>query len=427
MSAVLDLLSKVRFSTAQPLDAAEFAAESLRADAAADFGQPSPRAAPSPRDGSCVERVYRAFDVSQPVETADDLFGREAELRQLVDAVLHRRNHGFIAGQRGSGKTSLARAVGEKLDLEGAVVLYGACEDGASLGEIVRGFLEQLPASSLAAGTEAEFRRRVTDLPDQCTPAQANDLLALVRYSRLVIVLDEFDRVTEETIRHKLASLMKLASDARLPVRIVLIGDYPSFTAVGRAHPSLLRHISFVPVNPLDRNALLDLLRSCADRCGLRFAQDALDLLTDVVCGSPYHARLFGLHAALESARAGEAQIGVGHATAGVHRAFAEWTTLCPDEAESLRRIAGGGHGDPEPYIRLARDEAALTAQPARPGAAQAGGPIAPEMAALGSAVNATEPGARFRERTAPQFLIALAHVIAREPARNQQGQHADA
>jgi ATP-dependent Clp protease ATP-binding subunit ClpA len=149
MSAVLDLLSRVRFSSAQPLDGAEFAAESLRQDAATDVGQPSARVAPYPRDGSCLERVYQAFDVSQPVETADDLFGRDAELGQLVDAVLHRRNHGFIAGQRGSGKTSLARAMGEKLDMEGAVVLYGACEDGTSLGEIVRGFLEQLPASSL--------------------------------------------------------------------------------------------------------------------------------------------------------------------------------------------------------------------------------------------------------------------------------------
>ncbi|MET0373495.1 MAG: ATP-binding protein [Rhizorhabdus sp.] len=424
-----DLLSRVLFSTAQRIDGADFASEILRQDAAVDVGQTSPgRAAPLPGEGPNVDRVYRAFDVSQPVETADDLFGRDAALRQLVDAVLHRRNHGFIAGQRGSGKTSLARAVGETLDLEGVVVLYGSCEDGASLGEIVRGYLEQLPASSLAAGTEAAFRRRVADLPDQCTPAQATDCLALIRYSRLVIVSDEFDRVTDETLRHKLASLMKLVSDARLPVRIVLIGDHASFGAVAKAHPSLLRHLTCVPVDPLHREALFGLLCSCAERCGMHFAPDALNLIADVVCGSPYHTRLFGLHAALEAARVGKAQIGVGHAVAGVHQAFAEWTTLYPAEAESLRRIAGGDCGDPEPYIRFARDEAALTAQPATDETAQAGAKIVPgQIAELGSAVKATDSGARFRERTAPQFLIALAHVLAREPARHQQGRHVDA
>jgi energy-coupling factor transporter ATP-binding protein EcfA2 len=429
MSALFDLLSRFRFGAPERTAAAGLC-ENPWGDGPGDGRHEAALSvqAPQPTGSDSFARVYTAFDASQPVAQADDLFGREEQMQHLVNAVLHRRNHGFVAGQRGSGKTSLARVFGQNLDPEGIVVLYGACEGGISFGELMRGYLEQLPASSLASGTEAEFQKRVADLPNHCTSSQATDLLARIRYSRLVIIGDEFDRVTDNEIRDKIALLMKLVSDARLPVRFVLIGDQDSYTSIARSHPSLLRHITYVPVDPLDQQAVIDLLRGCAEHCGMQFAAEALDLIAEVVCGSPYHARLFGLHAALEAKRKQEQRIGLAQAMAGVQHAFAEWTMLNPADGESLRRIAGGTHGDPEAYLRVAREAAAVSGQPAAGGREQRAAPAAPDaLADFGSAVQTTDNGPRFREATAPQFLIALANVLARQSDGVQQENKVDA
>ena len=54
-------------------------------------------------EASAVDRLYIAFDVSQPVEQPEDLRGRDLEVQALLSGVLHRRNHGIVSGPRGSG------------------------------------------------------------------------------------------------------------------------------------------------------------------------------------------------------------------------------------------------------------------------------------------------------------------------------------
>ena len=80
-------------------------------------------AMPSRMEPDAVDRVYTAFDVSQPVGQPDDLRGRDREVRALLSGVLHRRNPGVVSGPRGSGKTSLVRVFGQCADREGVVVL----------------------------------------------------------------------------------------------------------------------------------------------------------------------------------------------------------------------------------------------------------------------------------------------------------------
>jgi type II secretory pathway predicted ATPase ExeA len=375
-----------------------------------------------------IERVYHAFDASQPVAAAGDLFGREQQLKQLVEGVLHRRNHAFVVGQPGAGKTSLIRTFGQNLDAKGIVALYSVCEDGASFGEFMRSYFLQLPASMLASGAAEEFHKQVMQLPDRCTAAQAADLFAQIRYSNLIIISDEFERVTGPDLQQKFAMLMKLVSDARLPVRFLLIGDRKSFNNLARAHPSLMRHISYISVDPLDDEAVAGLLRNAAARCGMRFDDQAVELIVEVVCGSPYHARLFGLHSGLEALSSNKTDIGLAEAVAGIHRAFAEWTVLNPQDAQSLRNIADWNHGDPESHVHFARTTIAIEGENVRGEVpTKQIVPDADQIAEFGSAVMVTNGSARFREPTAPQFLVALAKVMARDVVESKQGHHLDA
>ena len=89
---------------------------------------------------SAADRVYAAFDVSQPVGDPQDLRGRDQHIAQLMGGVLFRRTHAVVSGPRGSGKTSLVRVFAQYAEAEGVVVFYAACDRGTVFTEQSRAF-----------------------------------------------------------------------------------------------------------------------------------------------------------------------------------------------------------------------------------------------------------------------------------------------
>lgn len=372
-------------------------------------------AIPSRLETTAIDRVYMAFDVSQPVGRPDDLRGRDEEVKTLLSGVLHRRNHGIVSGPRGSGKTSLVRVFGQYADREGVVVLYSACDDGTSFGELIRSYLEQIPASMVDASLVEQFDQRVISFGADSSPYQATGVLAMLKYSQLVVVLDEFDRITDHDMHDKISSLLKLVSDARLPVRFVLVGGNSAFADIVRAHPSLMRHITRVSTAPLSNEAIEELLQRCAERCDLAVSEPAMRLIEGIACGSPYHARLFGMHGALNAILANSQEVDVEHVACGLDDAFEEWSLLNPTDAEAFRAILRGAYGPPAEYVDLARrvawhnadDDFARDWKLKRSGTA----PSFPEgLTELGQTVKVVEGHVTFRDATAPQFLLALDH-----------------
>ena len=364
-----------------------------------------------------ADLIYTSFDASQPVEQPNDLRGREAQVAQLMSGVLFRRNHGIISGPRGSGKTSLVRTFGQYTDRDGVVVLYSACDDGTHFGDLMREYLEQIPVSSFDPEVAESIGERIRALPGDATPNQVTGLLAQVKYSQIIVITDEFDRISDADLRWKIASLLKLLSDARIPVRFVLVGDASAFDNVVRSHPSLTRHITRVTTDPLNLDAIVEILRDCASRCGLSFSTEALDLIEEVACGSPYHARLFGMHAALCALQGGERKIGVQEARSGLQAAFAEWATLNSAAGAALQSIADGEQGEIEPYVRFARHSAGVMDGTSSDGAHSL---TDRQLSALLPAIDPSADLPVFRDATAPQFLIGLCRSTRpdRKPAK---------
>ena len=266
------------------------------------------------------------------------------------------------------------------------------------------------------AGVEL-FRERTRNFGADGTPHYATSILAMIKYSQVVIVVDEFDRVRDAGVRAKLASLLKLISDSRLPVRFVLVGDRATFQNVVDEHPSLIRHITPVWTNPLSVEAIHDLLDSCADRCGLRFSDESKRLIGEVACGSPYHARFFGMHGALIAIARDSDEIGRVELNDGFARAFEEWASLNRDDAATFRSLTDSGQASSDRLIELARsfaraDTAAdVDTVGASYGPADRGG--GDGVTALEPALTRSDSGVEFRDATAPQFLIALQHLGA--------------
>ncbi|VWX53326.1 ATP-binding protein [Novosphingobium sp. 9U] len=279
------------------------------------------------RDTRIAERsralAIRLFGANQPVENPRDLFGRARELDLLCTSVIDSGMHAVIFGPRGSGKTSLVRVFGDLADQRGATVLYQSCAGGSGFGDLVLPYLDDLDASTFGM-TEDDFADAVAALRDLPTPRAFASLLVRASRDDLILILDEFDRLDAET-KAQLALLVKLLSDMRARARIVCVGISSDVAELIDVHASVRRHLVPVGLSPLDDGEVESFIDTTSRAIGLTVLSPALSLLRWLVCGSPYHMRLFSLHTCLHAIEHDRRYADEHAVLSGSSRALAIW------------------------------------------------------------------------------------------------------
>lgn len=287
------------------------------------------------------EGIAKAFDASQPVNSRGALRGRDDELSRLLNGVLYRKNHAMIYGPRGSGKTSLVRIFGDYSDQAGLLVIYTACSPNGSVSDLLKPYLEELPDSCFPSFSVEKIRAQIEKLhDDERSIVEITNILEQIVHPNVVFIFDEFDRVTSNEVKAQIASLLKYFSDARLSVKIVLVGIARDLSELLEAHQSLRRHMTAIEIRSLTDTAIGAVLDSCAEECGFSFDPDAQHLLTEMSCGSPYHARLFGMHAAFCVSQDSSRVITIDDVQAGLRGAFLEWRSFNTDVADLFCNLA---------------------------------------------------------------------------------------
>jgi hypothetical protein len=359
--------------------------------------------------------IFSAFNAALPVTNRHGLAGRNAELDRLIEAVVRQHKHAIIFGARGSGKTSLVRVFGDLADEAGCIALYASASSDASFEDLFRPFLAELP---MGAGGRMHADRLAAAGFD--VPQFANLLVAEVR-PRTLLIIDEFDRIQSGKVKQDVAALLKLLTDILSPVQIVLVGIAGDVDGLIAAHPSLRRHLATQQVTPIASEELAALLHVCADQVGLTIGEAAMESIVTAAMGSPYHARLFGMHAALAADAAGHDEIAEADAATGLANSLGEWADVAggtydvfasaldaPDDGRRMVALAGvvASQLSVVSVERLAGVGADLfgTGDEVRAVAADALARLEPALGGV--------PGGRdylFEDSLAPQFLVLMA------------------
>jgi hypothetical protein len=372
---------------------------------ALEFGEPSRRDR---------VKVARTFDSAHPVRTRDELFGRTDELNILISATLDLGQHVIIHGARGSGKTSLVRIYGDHADGQGAIVIYMACEPGATFAELVRPYLHALPAAALAPEERGRFRDALATLPETFGPRAFVDLIAERVMGSVVFIFDEFDRITDPHVKAEVAVAMKLLSDSLASVLFMLVGIAHNVSDVIECHPSLRRHMRAVSLGRIEPDSVKALIDAGEASTGLTFDDDARWIVTRASCGSPFHVRLFCQHAGIAALARGSSSVSSSDARSGLHSAILQWAAMNNEDAQHFVTLVERDALLPE-IERIAHAAALGDRLPADIGNARA---------LLGNALVAEENGSQsfvFRDSVAPQFLIAYA-ILAEAAAASDRG-----
>lgn len=243
------------------------------------------------------------FTPAQPVTDRKMFAGRIKVLSRLIEIIEDRLSHVVIFGERGIGKTSLLHILSDLAEESRYVVLNGTCGAGSRFDDMFRRLLESIPLLYLKnispTGPEVEsgasFASRLP--PGAFDARELSDLLAQIAGIRVLIILDEYDRLENEQFRQYTAELIKNLSDRAAPVQLVIAGVSSNLHELIGYIPSIRRNVIGIPLPHLtaeETRALVGLGNSVA---GVSFAPDSVEMIQLLANGSPYVTRLICHHA----------------------------------------------------------------------------------------------------------------------------------
>lgn len=304
-------------------------------DATDDLGEAAaPGLAFSPAKARLA--VADALSASQPVIQRERFAGRFDTLARLIAAIEQQRAHVVLYGERGIGKTSLIHIFAGTAREARYLVLYGSCGVEARFDDMFRAFAEQIPllyhASVSPTANEQEHHRSFADLIGEhpVDPRELAELFGEIVGTRVILVLDEYDRVADPAFRRDVAELIKNLSDRAARMQLILTGVASNLEELIGFTPSIRRNIVGLAVGPMPPEELLEILERAESASGLSFSPDARELVVRMAAGSPYLTRLLGGRAAGRALDDRRSSIGAEDVVAATESVLSEWNEALP-------------------------------------------------------------------------------------------------
>jgi Cdc6-like AAA superfamily ATPase len=248
--------------------------------------------------------VSRAFSPSSPVTTKELFSGRTGQLNRLQDVIGQRGQHALIYGDRGVGKTSLARVI--QASIEGDVLApYFTCSSHDTFGSIwaralgeVR-FLVQTNSLGFRPEQRETIRAASELLPEEPTPDDVRQVLSVLsRDVEVVLFIDEFDRPADEATRTLFADTVKILSDNGVGATIVLIGVASSVSELVAEHASVSRSLVQIQMPVMNQQESADIVKSGMRLAELDVEDGFVKRVVELSQGLPHYTHLIAQHGA---------------------------------------------------------------------------------------------------------------------------------
>jgi uncharacterized protein len=248
---------------------------------------------------------------SAPIDRVNHLKGRSEQVGIVRQAIYTKGQHVFIFGERGVGKTSLAKTAGLATIVHENFKQFG-CNSQSTFDSIIRPVVEAFAPQKLAeiqkksglginhiitAGASkqetyaAQTRLDVSWTADVLASLD-NDLKNTIR----VVVIDEVDRIRSKDALRDLAELVKLLGDRGALITFIFTGVGADLDEILGAHQSSFRQFAQVKLERIAFQAALDIIDDVLERFGLKWDQEptrtARFRVASIANGFPYYVHL---------------------------------------------------------------------------------------------------------------------------------------
>ena len=167
-------------------------------------------------------QIHKVFLPGTPISKYELFTGRHAQMGKAMSAVLQPGRHILLFGERGVGKTSLAKVLVDIQRNDGFHTLETAtinCDESDDFSSLWHKAFRVLPY------TEDKGRTVYLDelLPETVFPDDIRYCLSRFK-SPSLIVLDEVDQLIDQKAKNHLAATIKTLSDHSSDTTLMLIG-----------------------------------------------------------------------------------------------------------------------------------------------------------------------------------------------------------
>jgi len=250
-----------------------------------------------------------------PINREDLFSGRTSITREVLSAVNQNGQHVILYGERGVGKTSLANMIMIRARCPTAHIMapHINCNGNSDYNSIWVALLEdivfraekhdiELPQSVMKLSHDFENGLRL-DFPPELARRVVSELSEANMI--VVLILDEFDTVSEQGTRQAIAETIKFFSDRNVPGTIVVIGVSDDVESLMSEHRSIERCVAQIRMRRMSRDEIEAIITTSLGKVGMNIEKEGLHETSRIAVGLPHYAHLLGLHSgriALENA-----------------------------------------------------------------------------------------------------------------------------
>jgi Cdc6-like AAA superfamily ATPase len=276
-------------------------------------------------------KIGQAFSPSAPVSTQALFAGRTHQMSELMSVIAQPGRHAVIYGERGVGKTSLA-AVMAILVQGDALAARTNCDGTDTFSSVWRKALDEVtvlrrfPAFGFTREAQEAIATAASELPsDDVAPNDVKNVLRMIgSVHNVVIFIDEFDRLEDDTARTLFADTIKTLSDQLVPATIVLVGVADNVEELIEEHPSVERAVAQIRMPRMSEPELGEIVTRGVASLPLEIEEPAVHRITDLSQGLPHYTHLVAQAAAQAAADADADTITLAHVHEATQRAISQ-------------------------------------------------------------------------------------------------------
>jgi hypothetical protein len=255
------------------------------------------------------------FRPSAPITDQQLFAGRNHELFSVVEAIQSVGQHAVIFGERGVGKTSLARVAMQTQ--RGTLAVRVNCDGGDTYASIWDKVLEELAIAidELPAEDQGTLTTQLAAAVDtlkhqEVTPSSVRVALRKISIHRPVAVfIDEFNEIGDSSVRALISNTIKALSDHIEPITLCPVGVAEDLDALLEGHLSSVRAIVQVRMPRMSGEELQDIVHRGLELLEMEIEADALNLIRVIPRGLPQYAHLLAQEGARDALLSSESTI----------------------------------------------------------------------------------------------------------------------
>lgn len=259
-------------------------------------------------EDSFIKTLQTYLSPTAPIQSQENLFGRDVQVRQIEQALHSSGRSVFIYGDRGVGKTSLAQTVAFRQQATDGDPVLIACDSNTTFSGIMSVIGRYLIDPRTTETTTRTAKLGVKNCGYEVAKIKPGesissnmDLNEAVRmmksiseghYGPTVVVVDEFDRIERCEERVHFADFIKQIGDQRVGIQFIFCGVAESLDELLGSHESCYRYLQGVELLRLNWDARFQIIDRVAGALNVEVGNRARFRIAAISDGFPHYVHL---------------------------------------------------------------------------------------------------------------------------------------